>query len=154
NDDGANIYENPEGTGWLRMNEGGFLTQVDGAFLSTIRDDAPASGRGDQPRQGGNNGFITPIFNPVNLFGHADNGGRNDVNPAARRATTGPADHEGARANPNAARGGHDVGYYRNNPNYELRADGSYALKYKPQEHGDVFILGMRTLDDGTKVWE
>ncbi|MBO9664850.1 hypothetical protein, partial [Dokdonella sp.] len=54
NDDGANIYENPEGTGWLRMNEGGFLTQVDGAFLSTIRDDNNAGNDRGRER-------ITPI---------------------------------------------------------------------------------------------
>lgn len=35
--DGANIYENPEGAGWLRLDQGGQLVGVDGAFLSSIR---------------------------------------------------------------------------------------------------------------------
>jgi hypothetical protein len=35
--DGANIYENPEGSGWLRLDQGGQLVGVDGAFLSSIR---------------------------------------------------------------------------------------------------------------------
>jgi len=37
NSDGANIYENPEGAGWLRMDQSGQLVGVDGAFLSSIR---------------------------------------------------------------------------------------------------------------------
>lgn len=85
NDDGVSIYENGDGAGWLRMNEGGYMTQVDGAFLSTIRGDGNPSRDGDGTpiRPGGNqNGggfFITPVFNPINLFGNGDNGG-NDVN--------------------------------------------------------------------------
>ena len=35
--DGTEIYENPEGSGWLRLNAGGFLQAVDGDFLSSIR---------------------------------------------------------------------------------------------------------------------
>lgn len=83
NDDGVSIYENGDGAGWLRMNEGGYMTQVDGAFLSTIRGDGNPSqdGNGTPIRAGGNQNhggfFITPIFNPINLFG-GDNG-NNDV---------------------------------------------------------------------------
>lgn len=35
--DGANIYENPEGSGWLRLDNSGQLVGVDGNFLSSIR---------------------------------------------------------------------------------------------------------------------
>ncbi len=157
NQDGANLYENPEGTGWLRMNEGGFLTEVDGAFLSTIRDDRSASDSDTLPRQSGNTGggfAVTPFANPIHLFANLGGGG-DDARPAdGHRPTIGPVNHEPPRANPNAAGGGRDASYYRNNPDYELRADGSYALKYKPLEHGNIFVLGMRMLDDGTKVWE
>ena len=36
NDDGADIYENPEGSGWLHLNAGGFFQAVDHDFLNTI----------------------------------------------------------------------------------------------------------------------
>jgi len=35
--DGADIYENPEGAGWLQLNASGFLQAVDGDFLRGIR---------------------------------------------------------------------------------------------------------------------
>ena len=35
--DGVDIYENPEGAGWLQLNAGGFLQAVDGDFLRNIR---------------------------------------------------------------------------------------------------------------------
>jgi len=35
--DGTDIYENPEGKGWLQLNAGGFLQQVDGDFLRNIK---------------------------------------------------------------------------------------------------------------------
>ena len=35
--DGTDIYENPEGAGWLRLNAGGNLQAVDGNFLQGIR---------------------------------------------------------------------------------------------------------------------
>ncbi|HEY0179082.1 MAG TPA: DUF1521 domain-containing protein [Dokdonella sp.] len=37
NDDGAEIYENPEGSGWLYLNSGGFLQTVDADFLKNVR---------------------------------------------------------------------------------------------------------------------
>lgn len=84
NNDGANIYENPEGTGWLRLDNGGFLTEVDGAFLSTIRDDQGAQG-GNTPNPGENNGprnrgpfFTTPIFTPTPVVDNGHDAPRND----------------------------------------------------------------------------
>jgi len=35
-DDGTNIYENPEGGPWMRLDNGGWLTPIDGEFLSRI----------------------------------------------------------------------------------------------------------------------
>jgi len=37
NNDGVDIYENPQGGGWLQMNSGGYLQTVDANFLSSIR---------------------------------------------------------------------------------------------------------------------
>jgi len=34
--DGTDIYENPEGSGWLELNAGGFLQAVDGDFLHNV----------------------------------------------------------------------------------------------------------------------
>jgi len=37
NNDGVDIYENPQGSGWLHMASGGFLQAVDANFLNGIR---------------------------------------------------------------------------------------------------------------------
>jgi len=37
NDDGVDIYENPQGSGWLHMSSGGYLQNVDANFLNGIR---------------------------------------------------------------------------------------------------------------------
>jgi hypothetical protein len=112
NSDGVNIYENPEGAGWLRQDDSGELVAIDGAFLSSIRNDNGAG------------------HSPANANGPRATG---DANPFTVRNT---------------------VDFYRNNPDYEQRPDGSYALKYKPLQHGDTFVLGLRVLHDGTKVWD
>lgn len=37
NDDGVNIYENPDDSGWLQLNSGGYLQAVDGDFLKGVK---------------------------------------------------------------------------------------------------------------------
>lgn len=82
NDDGVSIYENADGAGWLRMNEGGYMSQIDGNFLSSIRDGQPNTtdhnatpGNFHEGRQ-----FFTPVFTPINFLNNTggDNGNNNE----------------------------------------------------------------------------
>lgn len=60
NDDGVSIFEDTNGGGWQRLDDGGFLTKVDRNFLGTIRDENGNPGVDINGNPGNNH--IMPIF--------------------------------------------------------------------------------------------
>lgn len=90
NDDGVSIFEDTKGGGWQRLDDGGFLTNVDREFLGNIRDENGNPGVDHNGNPGNNHitpiaqspFFLTPIFGPT--WNVANNDNNADRLPNAR----------------------------------------------------------------------